>query len=139
MSEGQCRPEDTKAHTGLRMSIAATASACMVMGVRSEVVVDLVKSTTVNFFFLNDTPPPEIYPLPLPDALPFLAAQAEEHALAQAEHAAIAPDHDQADGDEGIGQVLADQVEAEDVQPQGQHHRQQDGEQHQAEIGRAHV
>src|SRR5256885_8544527 len=31
-----------------------------------------------------------------------------------------------------IGQVLADQVEAEDVQRQGQHHRQQDGEQHQA-------
>src|SRR5256886_14949394 len=25
------------------------------------------------FFFLNDTPPPEIYPLPLPDALPILA------------------------------------------------------------------
>jgi hypothetical protein len=54
-----------------------------------------------------------------------VAAEAEEHALAQAEHAAVAPDHDQADGDEGIGQVLADQVEAEDVQRQRQHHRQQ--------------
>ena len=45
-----------------------------------------------------------------------VAAEAEEHALAQAQHAAVAPQHHQADGDEGVGQVLADQVEAEDVE-----------------------
>ena len=51
-----------------------------------------------------------------------VAAEAEEHALPEAENAAVAPAQHQADGDEGVGQILADQVEAEDVERQRQHH-----------------
>ncbi len=45
-----------------------------------------------------------------------VTAEAEEHALPEAENAAIAPAQDEADCDEGVGQILADQVEAEDVE-----------------------
>ena len=61
-----------------------------------------------------------------------VTAQTKEHALPQAEHAAITPYHHQSDGNKGIGQVLADQVESEDVQAQWQYHGQEHGEQHHA-------
>ena len=54
-----------------------------------------------------------------------VAAQAEEDALAQAQDAAIAPDHHQPEGDEAVGQVLAHQVEAEDVEGERKNHQQQ--------------
>ena len=54
-----------------------------------------------------------------------VAAEAEEHALPQAQNAGIAPAQHQADGDEGVGQILADQVEPEDVERQRQHHQDQ--------------
>src|SRR3989454_11796097 len=41
-----------------------------------------LKSTRLSsilFFFLNDPPPPEIYPLPLPDALPIPGAGDPAH------------------------------------------------------------
>ena len=44
-----------------------------------------------------------------------VAAETEEHALAQAENAGVAPAQHQADGDERVGQILADQIEPEDV------------------------
>ena len=60
-----------------------------------------------------------------------VAAEAEEHALAQAEDAGVAPAQHQADGDKGVGQVLADQIEAEDVEHQRQDTtRMSDGDQH---------
>ena len=45
-----------------------------------------------------------------------VAAEAEEHALPQAENAAIAPAQHQPERDEGVGQIFADQVEAEDIE-----------------------
>ena len=42
-----------------------------------------------------------------------VAAEAEENALAQAQDAAVAPAQHQAERDEGVGEVFADQVEAE--------------------------
>ena len=59
-------------------------------------------------------------------------AQAEEHALAQAEDARMPPQHDQAQRNEGVRQVLADEVEPEDVQGQREDHDQQQGQQEDA-------
>ena len=58
-----------------------------------------------------------------------VAAEAEEHALPQAQNAAIAPAQHQPDRDEGVGQIFRDQVEAEHIQRQRQDH-EQDGGQH---------
>src|SRR2546430_16555514 len=41
------------------------------------------KHRSFFFFFLNDTAPPEIYPLPLPDALPISPARATRGARAR--------------------------------------------------------
>ena len=52
-----------------------------------------------------------------------VAAEAEEHALAEAQDAGVAPAQHEADGGEGVGQVFADEVEAEVVEQQRQHHQ----------------
>ena len=49
-----------------------------------------------------------------------VAAEAEEHALPEAQDAGIAPAQHEAERDEGVGQILADQVEPEDVERQRQ-------------------
>src|ERR1041384_4510025 len=38
--------------------------------VLSGIIVRVLRSRVIVFFFFKDTAPPEIYPLPLPDALP---------------------------------------------------------------------
>ncbi|MEY9169876.1 hypothetical protein ABIF15_001108 [Bradyrhizobium elkanii] len=62
-----------------------------------------------------------------------VAAEAEEHALPQAQDAAIAPAQHEADPDEGIGQIFGDQVEAEDIERQRQDEKQQHRERKEAE------
>ena len=57
-----------------------------------------------------------------------VAAEAEEHALPQAEDAAEAPAQHQADGDEGVGEILRDQIEPEDIERQRQDHHQDHGQ-----------
>ena len=47
-----------------------------------------------------------------------VAAEAEEYALPQAQDAGVAPAQHQTDGDEGIGQILSDEVEPENVEHQ---------------------
>jgi hypothetical protein len=51
-----------------------------------------------------------------------IAAPPEEDALPQAQNSGVAPAQHQADGDEGVGQILAHQVEAEAVEQYRQHH-----------------
>jgi hypothetical protein len=53
-----------------------------------------------------------------------VTAQTEKHALAQAQHATVTPEHDQAQRDKGITEVLADQVQAKQVQAQRKNHQQ---------------
>src|SRR3989454_7619803 len=69
--------------------------------------------TLYFFFFLNDPAPPEISPLPLPDALP-IPPQGDVHEL----HAAADPQHRQVppaglrdQGDLRIGALLAHDLE----------------------------
>ena len=50
-----------------------------------------------------------------------VAAEPEEHSLPEAENAGVAPAQHQADGDEGVGEILADEIEPEDVERQRQH------------------
>ena len=47
--------------------------------------------------------------------------EAEKDPLAQAEDAAMPPQHDQADRNKGVSQVFTNQVEAEDIYAQWQH------------------
>ena len=54
-----------------------------------------------------------------------VAAEAEEHALTQAQNPAVAPAQHQADRDKGVGQIFRDQIEAEDVEAERQDHDQQ--------------
>ena len=54
-----------------------------------------------------------------------VAAEAEEHALPQAQDAGVAPAQHQAERDEGVGEVFADQVEAEDVDGERQYDQDQ--------------
>jgi len=54
-----------------------------------------------------------------------ITAEAEEHALPQAENAAVSPANDKANRDERVSEILGDQVEPEDVQRQGQDDDQQ--------------
>ena len=44
-----------------------------------------------------------------------IAAEAEEDALAEAEHAAAAPEQDEPDGDEAVAEVFPHQVQAGDI------------------------
>ena len=62
-----------------------------------------------------------------------VAAEPEEHALPEAENAGVAPAQHQTDRDEGVGQILADQVEAEVVEHQRQHDQDQHGDQGKAD------
>ncbi len=62
-----------------------------------------------------------------------VAAEAEEDALPEAEDAGIAPAQHQADGDEGVGQILADQIEPEDVDGERQYNHDQHGDQGEAD------
>ena len=62
-----------------------------------------------------------------------VAAEAEEHALPQAQNAAIAPAQHQPDRDKGVGQVFRDQVEAEHIQRQRQDHEQDGGQRNEAD------
>ena len=55
-----------------------------------------------------------------------VAAEPKEESLAEAENSGLSPAQNQADGDERIGQVLADEVEPEDVENQ----REKDQDQH---------
>ena len=59
-----------------------------------------------------------------------VAAEAEEHALPQAQNAAIAPAYHQTQCDEGIGEILRDQIEPEDIETERQDHHQEHGEHH---------
>ena len=47
-----------------------------------------------------------------------VAAEPEEHALPQAEDSGIAPAQHQADSDERIGQIFADEIEPKDIETQ---------------------
>ena len=49
-----------------------------------------------------------------------VAAEAEEHALPEAQDAAIAPAQHESDRDKGVGQIFGDQVETEHIQRQRQ-------------------
>ncbi len=53
------------------------------------------------------------------------AAETEEHALAEAQDSGVAPAQHEADGDKGVGQIFADEVEAEVVEEQRQNHHDQ--------------
>ena len=53
------------------------------------------------------------------------ATQAEEDSLTKAQDATIAPQKYEADGNEGIGQILANQIETEDVEAQRQNDEKQ--------------
>ena len=57
-----------------------------------------------------------------------VAAETEEHALPQAQDAAIAPADHQPQRHEGIGQVFRDEVEPEDIETERQDHHQEHGE-----------
>ena len=57
-----------------------------------------------------------------------VTAEAEEHALAETEDAAAAPEQDQADGDEAVAQVFADQIQPEDRQGQREDDQQKQEE-----------
>ena len=57
-----------------------------------------------------------------------VAAEAEEHALPQAQDAAIAPAHHQPQRHEGVGEVFRDQVEPEDIEQSGRITTRNDGE-----------
>src|SRR5262249_35900916 len=47
----------------------------------------------------------------------------EEHALPKAENAGVAPAQHQSDGHKGISEILADEIEPEDVECQWQHYQ----------------
>jgi len=49
-----------------------------------------------------------------------VAAEPEEHALAEAQDAAVAPAEHETDRDEGVSEVLADQIETKDVERERQ-------------------
>ena len=57
-----------------------------------------------------------------------VAAEAEEHALPQAQNAAIAPADHQPQRHKGIGEVFRDEVEPEDIETERQDHHQEHGE-----------
>jgi len=62
-----------------------------------------------------------------------VAAEPEEYALPQAQDPGMAPAQHQADRDECVGQVLADEIEPEDVERQRQHDQDQQRDQGKAD------
>lgn len=65
-----------------------------------------------------------------------IAAEAEEHALPQTENAAVAPAQHETERDEGVGQILRDEVETEHIQRERQDHEQHGGQHEEAhELG----
>ncbi len=66
-----------------------------------------------------------------------VAAEAEEHSLPEAQDAAETPAQHKAHRDEGVGEIFADQVEAEHIERQRQHHDQQQRQHRDAEPIRA--
>src|ERR1022692_337857 len=64
-----------------------------------------------------------------------ISAEAEENSLPKTEHAGFAPEHHQAERHESVGQIFANEIEAEGVQGNRQHDQQQQSQQ--AQIGQA--